>query len=66
MLASAARVHLTHASAARVLSKDMAIVLKLLTFAVPKDNNAFSDWRMLQVSKYKPNYRLRARKNSDC
>ena len=45
-----------------MLSKDMAIVLKLLTFAIPKDNNAFFDWQMLQVSTYMPNYGPRAQK----
>ena len=52
-----AREHCTNASECmRVLSKDMAIALKLFTFAVPKDDNAFFDWRMLQVSTYMPNY----------
>ena len=50
----------------RVLSKDKAIALKLLTFAVPKDDNAFFNWRMLQVSTNTQNYRLKACKNSDC
>ena len=50
----------------QVLSKDMVIALQLLTFAVLKDNNAFFDWWMLQVSTYTPNYRVRPRKNSDC
>ena len=31
-----------HASAARVHVSDMAIVLQLLTLAVPEDDNAFS------------------------
>ena len=48
-----------------MLSKDMVIVLKLLTFAASKDDNAFFDWQILQVSMYMPNYRLRACINSD-
>ena len=48
-----------------MLSKDMAIVLKLLTFAASKDDDAFFDWQILQVSTYMPNYQLRARINSD-
>ena len=36
----------------QVLLKDRAIALKLLTFAVPKDDNAFFDWWMLQISMY--------------
>ena len=60
MSAFNAREHCTSAFNARkcmrVLSKDMAIVLKLLTFAVSKDDNAFFNWRMLQVSTYMPKY----------
>ena len=50
----------------QVLSKDMAIALQLLTLTVPKDDNTFFDWWMLQVSTYTTNYQVRARKNSDC
>ena len=38
---------LTYMRALRVLSKDMAIAMKLLTFAVPKNDNVLFDWRML-------------------
>ena len=51
----------------RVLSKDMVIVLKLLTFAVPKDDNASPIGRCFKLARTFQIIDLRrARKNSDC